>query len=71
MVRCKFSCFQNSEVRLGEHTIRLHPVYQGEGENKLFWKYTPAGMLEFQSTNDEASKQFEVGKEYYIDIIEA
>lgn len=70
MVRCKFKCFQNSNNDKGEHTIRLHAVYEGEGENKKFWKYTPSGMLEFQCINDEASIQFEVGKEYYIDISE-
>lgn len=71
MVRCKFRCFQNSMVREGEYDIRLHAVYEGEGENKKYWKYTPSGVLEFQCTNEEASKQFEPGKEYYIDISEA
>lgn len=39
-------------------------------ENKLFWKWTPAGQIMLSSVNPEVLKYFEIGKEYYVDFIE-
>ena len=56
------------------HTIKLSPVY-GNGdinhENTKFWAASPSGQIEFGWINEEAAKQLEIGKEYYIDITPA
>lgn len=68
MVRAKFKVSSITEYEGGSSGIKLTPVCNGSDENKQFWKYTPSGMIELNSTNTEAVKQFEVGKEYYIDF---
>ena len=40
-------------------------------ENKLFWKYTPAGSFKFATINAEAAKMFKFGHEYYVTFREA
>lgn len=72
-VRAKFRCesvrpigggvVDNSTVQ-----VRLSAVTDGSEENKVFWKYTPAGTLEMQIDNPPASDLFKEGQEYYIDI---
>lgn len=55
-------------------TIVLSPVYKTndpEDENSKFWKWSPSGSLHLGTLNPEASKQFELGKEYYIDFTPA
>ncbi len=37
-------------------------------ENSKFWAATPSGKLEIGCANPAAAAQFEVGKEYYIDV---
>jgi hypothetical protein len=66
MVRCKFVCGYKTENR-----ISMHPVYSGSEENKKFFAATPGGNIEFYSINPDALAQFEQGKEYYIDFMEA
>ncbi len=55
-------------------TIVLSPVY-GNGdpnhENTKFWQYSPSGKIELGTINPDAWKQFELGKEYYIDFTAA
>lgn len=51
-----------------EKTISMQPVYTGSDENKAFFAYTPAGSISLGVVNEEACKQFEVGKEYYVDF---
>lgn len=70
-VRAKFVVEKISKTRHGGHEIQLVPVTGDTEENKTFWKWTPAGKIEFYCINDEAVKQFEVGKEYYIDFTPA
>ena len=67
MVRCKFRCTQKSEVETG-YVITLVPVNRGTEENEKFFRYTPFGKMEFGTVNSDAAKQFEVGKEYFIDF---
>ena len=69
MVRAKFYCVSNE----GEDTstIILRPVVSGSEENALFYKYTPGGQVELSIVNPDAAKQFEVGKEYYVDFAPA
>jgi hypothetical protein len=50
-------------------SIILYPVMEGSEENKKFWEYTPAADFNFATSNLAAVEQFEVGKEYYVDII--
>ena len=40
-------------------------------ENAEFWKYSPNGELWLITNNKEAVKQWEMGKEYYLDIVPA
>ena len=69
-IRCKFTCikvaknFHNKDDFTWEYEFIA--VYSGSEENKKYWKYTPSGNLKFSSMNNA---EFEVGKEYYIDII--
>ena len=62
--------YVTGEVR----SVRLSPVY-GNGdpnhENTKFWQASPSGSIELGCANLEAVKQFELGKEYYIDFTPA
>lgn len=55
-------------------TIEMAPVY-GNGnvkhENTAFWQASPSGKLELNCVNESASKQFILGKEYYVDFTPA
>lgn len=73
-VQLLFMCYETRKtatdgqggVRLGAATaIKDHPL---EEEMKSFWKYTPAGSLEFNSINKAAVESFEPGKLYRITI---
>ena len=67
MVRAKFKV--ESVIRFVSGTqITMRPVTSGSPENEKFYRYTPCGELSLQTVNEEAAKQFEPGKEYYIDI---
>lgn len=72
MVRAKFRCVENSEVpgQTGA-TIVLEPVTSGSEENRQFFSFTPWGRVELGTVNPDASGQFEVGGEYYIDFTRA
>ena len=72
MVRAKFTCRSKVENETdGSANITLEPVVCGSEENKEFYKYTPCGRIELGVLNSEASKQFEQGKEYYVDFTKA
>lgn len=51
--------------------IQLYPVVGGSEENKKFYTNTPGGSILLNVVNPEAAKQFEIGKEYYVDFTEA
>lgn len=59
--------YEPTEMR----TIRMNPVY-GNGdpnhENTKFWEASPNGSFELGCINLAAAEQFELGKEYYLDI---
>ena len=61
----------NIEVEM--KTIKMSPVgYNSDNnENSKFWDASPMGKLELGTINPEASKQFKLGKEYYLDFTEA
>ena len=65
MVRAKFTAY---EVNTSTGVIKLTPVVSGSEENKQFFSWTPFGNIEMGTINPEAIKQFEVGKEYYVDF---
>jgi hypothetical protein len=52
-------------------TIKLMPVTSGSDENKSFYAATPSGTIELGTVNEEAAKQFELGKAYYVDFTPA
>lgn len=77
MVRAKFKvesveCTLHGNEKL--QTIKLSPVYKNgdpNSENSKFWRWSPSGSIQLGCLNPEASKQFELGKEYYIDFTPA
>lgn len=66
-VRAKFKVTEKAITEAGDR-ITLQPVVGGSPENESFFKWTPYGKIEMGTINPEAAKQFEVGKEYYIDF---
>jgi len=66
MVRCKFRCVKKDGIGLG-----FEVVTTGSPENESFFKWKPSGRLEFYVVNAAVAKQFELGKEYYLDITPA
>jgi hypothetical protein len=71
MTRCKFTCTEVKPYGDQGSAVKMEPVYAGSEENKEFFSYTPSGHIELGIINPAAAKQFEPGKEYYIDIQEA
>lgn len=53
------------------HTVKLQPVTSNSPENAEFYAATPSGQIELSTLNEAAGKQFELGKEYYIDFTPA
>jgi len=70
-VRCKFKVTHVNAAPNGEATIALQPVYGGSPENDQFFRYTPSGSISIGTVNAEAAKQFELGKEFYVDFTPA
>lgn len=57
--------------QVNAYDIALYAVTaNGSKENQEFFTNTPTGSLIFNTVNESAAKQFEVGKEYYIDFTE-
>ena len=56
-------------------TLKLQPVsYDSKNlnsENSKFWEASPMGSLSLGVINEEAWKNFELGKEYYVDFTPA
>lgn len=71
--RAKFNCSsvtQYSHTGEGAKRYEFTAVYDnGLPENKRFAKYSPSGSLSILV--DNPAVQFEVGKSYYLDFIEA
>jgi hypothetical protein len=70
MVRSKFTV-TNIDPEHGGVTIKLTAVTSGSPENAQFFAYTPSGAISLSTVNTNASAQFEVGKEYYVDFTPA
>ena len=48
--------------------LEFSPVTNGSEENKSFWKWTPTGVIKFNTLNMNAAAEFTAGKPYYFDI---
>jgi len=73
MVRAKFRVVLKREAD-GSQLIKLEPVGKTNSpkdENSKFFKYTPGGSIDLYCCNPDAVRQFEVGKEYYVDFTPA
>lgn len=53
------------------HDVVMQPVVSGSKENESFYAATPSGQIQLATINDEAAKQFQIGKEFYVDFSEA
>lgn len=70
-VRCKVACsYVNTESKESTSLV-FSAVYSGSKENEEFFKYTPALSLQISCANNEATKMFKPGNEYYLDITPA
>ena len=52
-------------------TIKLQPVTTGSEENRAFYTATPSGEIHLSVVPVEVGKQFDIGKEYYVDFTPA
>lgn len=71
MVRAKVKCDYITEHEGGFKRVHLMPVTSGSPENDQFFKWTPNGSIDLGILNEEASKHFTPGKEYYVDFTPA
>lgn len=51
--------------------IKMMPVTGGSEENLKFFEATPSGSVDLGTINEEAGRQFELGKAYYLDFTPA
>ena len=73
-VRAKFKLNEKTERSyVNGTTLKFGAVYSQDPnhENKRFWDATPVANLEMTIKNEAAAQYFELGKEYYLDFIEA
>jgi hypothetical protein len=68
--RAKFSCVEIVRVADSD-TITFRPVISGSAENREFFKWTPAGSIVLGVVGSAVSRQFEVGRDYYVDFTPA
>ncbi|NTG73286.1 hypothetical protein G6M02_08085 [Agrobacterium rhizogenes] len=68
--RSKFKLVSKNENQAG-FSLNFEPVTSGSAENDRFFKFTPWGKLEIGTINADAANGYKVGKEYYLDLIEA
>jgi hypothetical protein len=70
VTRAKFACREIVPSVEGV-TILLEAVTSGSPENREFFKYTPSGQIRMGVIGNEVARQFEVGREYYVDFTPA
>ena len=70
-MRCKMCC--GSKVSLGDggFTIGFYAVYSGSEENDKYFKATPSAQFYVQTVNEQAASNFEIGKNYFVDLTPA
>lgn len=69
--RAKFFVTQRTELCDNMFSIRLEPVTCGSEENKKFFKHTPYGSFELNTINTDSAKEFNPGREFYVDFTPA
>ncbi len=52
-------------------SVQLRPVTSGSPENETFYKFTPNGLIDLATVNEDALGQFVPGKQFYVDFTEA
>jgi hypothetical protein len=69
----KTSLYSQNGKTVELRTLEFSPPYSNDpnSENGKFFNATPYGKIELGTVNPEAWKQFELGKEYYIDFVPA
>lgn len=70
-VRAKMKVEELEMSESGGGSVKLRPVTSGSAENDQFYKYTPSGTLHLSTINQAAIEQFELGKEFYVDLTPA
>jgi hypothetical protein len=70
MVRAKFRV-DSVQPENGGFCIKLSPVTGGSPENDEFYKYTPGGSITLSTINEAAARQFEEGRQFYVDFMPA
>lgn len=70
-VRAKFRVTAVTRMEGDASRVTLSPVISGSEENKAFYKWTPGGSIALETVNTEAAKQFEPGKEFFVDFTPA
>lgn len=68
-VRAKMKCEELELQEGGGGSVTLRPVVGGSPENDSFYRYTPGGSLHLSTINQAAIGQFELGKEFFVDIV--
>lgn len=71
MMKCKVKLDSVSLNEDGTAAVVFTPVTSGSIENQEFFHYTPWGKIELGTINRKIVAQLEVGREYYVDFIEA
>jgi len=70
-VRAKFRVTDKEVNEQGEGSVKLEAVTSGSPENDEFFKWTPSGELSMGTINSQALAQFELGDEFYVDLVKA
>ena len=70
-IRAKFKVTNIADNGEGMKTVSLSPVCSGSPENESIFKWTPSGSISMGTINAEAAKDFEIGKEFYVDFTAA
>jgi len=69
MVRAKFKV-ERLVLNPDGGEVTMNVVTMGSQENEKFFRWTPFGSIQMGTINKEAIKEFEVGKEFYVDFTE-
>lgn len=68
MVQCKFRV---SQIIQNEYNPEAKQLVLTAVQGEPFGRYTPSGSINMQILNPEAAKQFELGKEYFVEFKKA
>lgn len=66
-MRCKVLLQEITKTTDG-YRLKYYPVNDGTPEDKLFFKYTPSGVIELGIVNETVVEGLVPGKKYYVDF---